>query len=297
MNRMEDLEAFLAIIEQGSQTAAAQHLRRSLQSINRSLSALERDVGIELVRRTTRLSNPTEAGLAFYRRVKPALAEINDAKLEASNRRGEPSGRLRIAAPVLFAPAFVVPTVCDFMDRYPQIDIELGVSDRKVDLVAEGFDMAIRIRDMPDSELKVRRLAELRLVVFGAPAYFAKYGRPEHPDELARHQCVLRTTEGNGETWPFRVNGRRKTVWVSGQFRTDSTAATHVAVSRGLGLGMTPLWQIRGLVDQGAVEVILEEFETAKLPIYAVWPPSKAPLAKSRLFADFLAARLKGERL
>jgi DNA-binding transcriptional LysR family regulator len=294
---MKDLEAFLAIIEHGSQTAAAHHLRRSLQSINRSLAALEHSVGMELVRRTTRLSVPTEAGLAFYRRAKPALAEINNAKLEAGNRRTEPSGRLRIAAPVLFAPTFVVPAVCDFMERYPKVAIELSVSDRKVDLLTEGFDMAIRIRDMPDSELKVRRLGELRLVVFGAPAYLAKYGRPEHPDDLVRHQCVLRTTDGDGETWPFRVNGRRKAVRVSGRFRTDSTAATHVAVARGLGLGMTPLWQIRGLVDQGAVEVILENFETAKVPIHSVWPPSKIPLVKSRLFAEFLAARLKDQRL
>jgi DNA-binding transcriptional LysR family regulator len=297
VNRMEDLEAFLAIIEQGSQTAAARHLRRSLQSINRSLAVLERDVGVELVRRTTRLSSPTEAGLAFHRRVKPALVEINNAKREVGNRRGDPSGRLRIAAPVLFAPAFVVPTVCDFMERYPQIEIELAVSDRKVDILTEGFDIAIRIRDMPDSELRVRRLAELRQVVFGAPAYFDKYGRPEHPDELARHQCVLRTTDEDCGTWPFRVNGRRKIVRVSGRFRTDSTAATHVAVSRGLGIGMTPLWQIRDFVEQGAVEVILEKFETVKLPIYAVWPPSKIPLAKSRLFADCLAARLKDERM
>ena len=186
MDRMDDLAAFLAVVEHGSQTAAARHLRRTLQSINRSLAVLERSVGAELVRRTTRQSRPTEAGLAFYRRVKPAFAEIDAARREAASGRNEPSGLLRIASPVLFAPAYVVPAICDFMTRYPRVDIELKVSDRKADFLADSLDLAIRIREMPDSTLRARRLGALRVVAFGAPAYFARHGRPAHPDELAQ---------------------------------------------------------------------------------------------------------------
>ena len=296
MDRLDDIEAFIAIVEKGSQTAAARHLRRSLQSIGRSLTSLERSAGVELLRRTTRQSNPTEAGLAFYRRVKPAFTEINDARREAANKRAEPSGLLRIGSPVLFAPAYVAPVVCSFMERYPQIEIDLVVSDRQLDLFEGGLDLAVRIRHMPDSQMRARRLGELRTVVFGAPAYFAKHGRPKHPDDLVKHQCIVRTDD-DAATWPFRVGGRRKTVPVSGRFRTDSTAAIHAVVAQGLGIGFTPLWQIRNLVDQGAVEIILEDFEAARIPIHAVWPPSKLPLAKTRLFADFLAAQLKRERL
>src|SRR5262249_23228970 len=254
---------------------------------------LERSVGVELVRRTTRQSNPTEAGLAFYRRLKPAFTEINEARIEVANRRNEPSGLLRIGAPVLFAPAYVVPAVCAFMERYPPTEIELKVSDRNVDLLEEGLDLAVRIRDLPDSEMKARRIGDLRLVVFGAPAYFAKHGRPKHPDDLARHQCVLRISDGRAETWPFRVGGRRKAVRVRGRFRTDSTAATHAAVAGGLGIGYTPLRQIRSLADRGAVEIILSDFEAATLPIYAGWPPTKIPPAKTRLFIDLRAAPLE----
>ena len=150
MDRMDDLAAFLAIMEKGGQTAAARHLRRSLQSVNRSLAALERSVGVQLISRTTRQSNPTEAGLAFYRRIKPALMEINDAKLEAASRRAEASGLLRIGAPVLFAPAYVAPVVCDFLKRNPLIEVELKVSDRQVDLVEQGLDLAVRIRQLPE---------------------------------------------------------------------------------------------------------------------------------------------------
>jgi len=296
MDRLDDIEAFIAIVEKGSQTAAARHLRRSLQSIGRSLTALERGAGVELLRRTTRQSHPTEAGLAFYRRVKPALTEITEARREAANKRDEPSGLLRIAAPMLFASAYVAPAICDFMARYPGIEIDLRASDQPADLFEAGLDLAVRIRHMPDSQMRARRLGELRTVVFGAPGYFARHGRPRHPAELAKHQCVARITD-EATTWPFRIGGRSKTVHVRGRFRTDSTTAIHAVVARGLGIGFTPLWQIRNLVDQGAVEVILEEFEAARIPIHAVWPPSRIPLAKTRLFAEFLAARLKHERL
>lgn len=297
MNRLDDIEAFLAIVENGGQAAAARHLGRSLQSINRSLATLEQAIGVELVRRTTRQSSPTEAGLAFYKRVKPAFVEIGEASREAASRSSEPSGLLRIGAPVLFASAYVTPVICDFMERYPGIEVELKVSDRQVDLIDEGLDLAVRIREMPDSTLKARRLGELRVVVFGAPSYFAKHGRPQHPGDLRRHQCIVRTGDTGAGSWPFKVGGRRKTVRVSGHFRTDSTAAIHAAVAHGLGIGFAPLWQIRELVDRGMAELVLEDFEAARLPIHAVWPSTTLPLAKTRLFTDFLAARLKCERL
>jgi DNA-binding transcriptional LysR family regulator len=294
---MEDIEAFIAVIEAGSQTAAARRLGRSLQSINRSLVALERSVGIELVRRTTRRSSPTEAGLAFYRRVKPALAEIAEARLEATSRREEPAGLLRIAAPVQFAAAFVVPAVAHFMQRYPRIDVDLAVSDQPVDVMADGFDLAVRIRELPDSSLKARRVGQLRTVVYGAPAYFARHGRPRRPDDLVRHRCVLRRFGVEAETWRFRLGRQLRSVAVKGSFRTDNTASVHAAVCQGLGLGYGPFWQIRDLVDSGALEIVLADFETPRVPIHVVFPPSGLPPAKTRLFADLLGERLKHERL
>jgi DNA-binding transcriptional LysR family regulator len=295
---MEELEAFLAIIETGSQTAAARRLGRSVQSVNRLLLALEQSVGVELVRRTTRKSFATEAGLAFYRRVKPACAEISDARLEATSRRVEPSGLLRIAAPVLFGSTFVAPALAEFIARYPRIEADLHGSDRPVDVVGGGFDLAIRIRELPDSSLKARRLGELRTVVYAAPAYFARHGRPRHPDDLVRHQCILRSAdEGETEAWRFQVRGRIKTVRVRGCFRTDNVAAAHAAACHGLGIGYGPFWQICEHFDRSALEIVLEDFEAPRIPIHAVFPPSGMPPAKTRLFADALAERLKHERL
>jgi DNA-binding transcriptional LysR family regulator len=295
---MEEIEAFLAVIETGSQTAAARRLGRSVQAVNRSLLALERGVGVELIRRTTRKSFATEAGLAFYRRVKPAFAEISEARLEAANQRAEPSGLLRVTAPLLFGSTFVAPALADFIARYPRIKADLQGSDRPIDVVGGGFDLAIRIRDLPDSSLKARRLGELRTVVYAAPGYLDRHGRPRHPDDLVRHQCILRgTSEGETEAWRFQVRSRIRNVRVGGCFRTDNVAAAHAAACHGLGIGYGPFWQIAELFDRGALEILLEEFEAPRIPIQAVFPPSGMPPAKTRLFADLLAERLKRERL
>jgi DNA-binding transcriptional LysR family regulator len=181
MSRMDDFEAFIAIVEHGSLTAAARRLNRSLQSISRSLATLEESVGVELVHRTTRHSTPSEAGAVFFHRIKPAVDEINEAKLEAANQRSEPSGILRLAAPVLFGPAFLMPIVADYMRMYPRVEVDLQLSDAFVDLGAEGLDLAIRIGDLPDSSLRAKRLGALRRVVFGAPSYFSLHGQPPHP--------------------------------------------------------------------------------------------------------------------
>jgi DNA-binding transcriptional LysR family regulator len=297
MDRLDDIEAFLAVVEKGSLTAAARHLHRSLQSISRSLTTLERSVAVNLVRRTTRQSHPTEAGLAFYRRVRPAFTEIRDARLEAASQQAELTGLLRVGAPALFAAAHIAPVISELVQRHPRIEIELKVSDREVDLVAERLDLAVRIREMRDSTLKAKRLGEVRAVVFGAPSYFARHGRPGHPDELARHECVVRLTDGDAETWPFRVAGRRRSIRVGGRFRSDSTAAANAAVARGVGIGFAPLWLVRDLVDRGEVEILLEDFEAARVPIHAIWLPSKVPLAKAQIFTDALITRLKRERL
>lgn len=291
MDRLEDFEAFIAVVEDGSLSAAARRLRRSLQAVSRSLSSLERSIGLELVHRTTRRCVPTEEGLEFYRRVQPAIAEIAEARLETANRRGEPAGTLIVGASVLFAPVFLVPAVAAFMEQYPNIHVELNLSDRFVDIVEERMDLAIRIGEMPSStDLTVRQLGELRRVVFGAPSYFERYGRPSHPDELTDHQCMLRSAAGDTDYWPFRIDGKERSVRVSGRFRADHIAAVNAAAVEGLGIAFAPLWQIGGLVKQGGVELVLTEFEAPRVPVRAVWPTTKLPLSKkTRLFIDFLA--------
>jgi DNA-binding transcriptional LysR family regulator len=297
VDRIEDFQAFVAIVDKGSLTAAAKQLGRSLQSISRSLATLEGDLGVELVARTTRRSAVTEAGLAFYRRVGAALSEIEAAKLETSNRRSEPVGLLRITCSTVFAPLYVVPAVCAFLQSHPKVDIDLDMSDGYVDLISQGFDLAIRIGELPDSSLKARRLADLRRVVFAAPDYFAKHGRPKVPGDLAGHQCLVRTSARGTDAWPFLVGGRLKTVKVAGRFRSSGALAVNEAAVQGLGIANAPLWQVRALVDRGVVELVLTRFEPPRVPVHAVWPATRLLPAKTQLFLNYLAARLKAERL
>ncbi|MCG7506708.1 LysR family transcriptional regulator [Mesorhizobium retamae] len=296
MDRFGDVEAFLAIVERGNLSAAARHLGRSLQAVSRSLAALEKSVGVELVRRTTHKAQPTDAGYDFYRRVKPALLEIAEAKAEAGNRRAEPAGLLKIGGPELLGPRYLIPIVARFMETHPKVEVEFSLSNRFVDLVQEGLDLAIRIGELPDSDLKARRVGAMRRVVFGAPSYFVRHGRPHHPRELTEHQCIFRNTDRDAGAWQFQDGGKPLTVKVGGRLHLDNAAASHAAVAVGLGIGRVPLWQIQDLVDSGRVEVILEAFEQPAIPVHIIWPAARLPLAKTRLFIDFLAANLHMEQ-
>jgi DNA-binding transcriptional LysR family regulator len=296
VQRLEDLQAFVAVVDKGSLTAAARQLGRSLQAVSRSLAALEGELGVELIARTTRRSIATEAGLVFYRRVGAALLEIEAAKHEALNRHSEPSGLLRITSSTGLGPLHIVPAVREFLELHPKVDVELDLSDGYVDLIDRGFDLAIRTGELPDSSLKARRVANFRRVVFAAPTYFATHGRPEAPEDLIRHECIVRTAAREGDAWPFLIDGRPAVVKVAGRFRASGSPATIEAAVEGLGIANAPLWQVLALVDRGAVELALEPFEPPRLPMHAVWPATRLLPAKTQLFIEFLAARLKKER-
>jgi DNA-binding transcriptional LysR family regulator len=297
MDRLDDLRAFVAIVDRGSLTSAARQLGRSLQSVSRSLAALEREIGVELVRRTTRRSAPTEAGIAFFQRLKPALAEIDAAALDAADRRAEPAGLLRISSSSAFAPLYLVPVVAAFLSAHREVEIELELSDAYIDLVERGFDLAVRIGELPDSSLLAKRLADLRRVVFASPGYFKAHGRPKRPEDLARHQCIIRTAARESDAWPFTIDGRLRKIKVDGRFRTSGAITANEAAALGLGIANAPLWQVRPLLDQGRVELALTRFEPPPIPLHAVWPASRMLPAKTRRFIDFLEAELAKQHL
>jgi DNA-binding transcriptional LysR family regulator len=190
-----------------------------------------------------------------------------------------------------------VPAVSTFLKLHPKVDVELDLSDSCADLIENGYDLAIRLGELPDSSLRARRLANLRRVVFAAPGYLVKYGRPRKPGDLIRHECIIRTTAHDSNAWPFVVGGRLKTVKVAGRFRSSGAQAVNEAAAQGLGIANSPLWQVRSLVDSGAVELVLTRFEPPPMPVHAVCPTTKLLPAKIRLFVEHLAARLKAARL
>jgi DNA-binding transcriptional LysR family regulator len=296
LNRIDDLQAFVAIVEKSNLTGAAHHLSRSLQSVSRSLAAIELDVGVELIHRTTRRSSPTEAGLAYYQRLKAALEDIEEAKLEVSHRRMEPSGLLRVSGPTGFAALHLVPATAAFLKAHPKIEVEISTFDRYINLVEENVDLAVHIGPLPDSVSKSRLLANLRRVFFASPSYFAKHGRPRHPRDLAKHQCIVRTARVGSDVWPFTIDGKVRTMKVSGRFRANGAGVINEAATEGLGIAIAPLWHIRPLIDQGVVEVTLTRFAPPPIPAYATWSGTRVLPAKTRMFIDFLAQRFKGAR-
>jgi DNA-binding transcriptional LysR family regulator len=298
MNRVDDLDTFIAIVESGSLTAAARRMGRPVQSVSRALSTLEGSVGVELIRRTTRHLSPTEAGAEFFRRVQPAVAEINEARLEAGSKKIEASGLLRVGAPTFFAPPYIVPAAAAFMARYPKIELELRLSGRFADLVEERLDLAIRIGELRDTDLKAKRLGELRRTFFASPAYLARHGRPEHPTDLPRQQCLVRSEGAPNVRWPYTDNGETKEVQVTGRFRSDNSASImRAAALAGIGIGFGPLWQIHEFIDSGELELILVDFEPPPVPIHAVWQGGRLMPAKTRLFIDLVAEHLRTAKL
>jgi DNA-binding transcriptional LysR family regulator len=294
MDRLGDIPVFLAVAEHGSLSKAARHLGRSLQSVSRSLALLERSLGVPLVLRTTRSCSLTEAGEAFRARVAPAVTDLHEAWDAAARLSSAASGILRVSAPVLFAPAYVVPVVARYMALHPRVEVELLVDDAFTDLRAHGVDVAVRIGDAVDENLKLRRLARLRRVAFCAPAYARRHGLPQHPADLSAHRCVVRSGEGHDGRWPFMVDGKLRRYAVHHRLRAGSTAAVNEAVALGMGIGFGPLWQIRHLLDRGAVEIVLEAYEAPPTTVQAVWPAARAIPAKTRAFIDLLAEHLGG---
>jgi DNA-binding transcriptional LysR family regulator len=302
MNRIADLEAFVSVVDSGSLTAAARHLRRSLQSVSRSLAAVEQDVGVELVRRTTRQTHPTEAGLVLHERLRMVLAEIAEARSLATRGRVEPEGLLRVGAPGRAGTSLILPAIAEFLAAHPKVQIDLHQHDFFSDPLDERLDVTIRVGRSPDSALMARHLADWRRVFVAAPSYLARHGRPRRPDDLGRHECIVRAARPGAHVWPYTsargTSGKATvgTIEVGGRFRGSATYSSVDAALLGLGIAIVPQWQAEPYLRNGALERVLRRYEPPSIPVSAVWTATPALPAKTRLFIDFLAWRLKKAR-
>ncbi|MBD8879039.1 LysR family transcriptional regulator [Rhodanobacter sp. 7MK24] len=292
---LDDYRVFVAIVEQGNLTAAARHLRRSLQAVSRSLQVLERELGVELIQRTTRRVQPTAAGLAFHARIRTALADIDLARSALAEHGARIDGTLRIGGSTQFSAPYLVPLVAAFMERYPDVIVELVVTDQHVDLQREKLDATVRLGELASSRLHARQLGTMRMLTVGAPGYFAQHGRPRKPSELGGHDCIARQGNGTKQRWEYRRGNRRESVEVHGRFSANNAAACNAAAVAGLGIAMAAAWQVRPLLDLGRLETVLDDWQAPGLPLHIVWPPGKQLPARTRAFIDFAAARWTAE--
>src|SRR5476649_1030361 len=297
MATLEQYRIFAATIEAKSLTAAAHQLDCSLQTVSRSLSSLEAELGVELVQRTTRRMQATAAGILFYERIKIALRDLDEARIEVMRNKSEIFGLFRVGASVQFAPQYIVHAAAAFIARYPDVEVDLVLSDAIVDLLENKLDMVVRIGDPSSSSLKSRLLARLRRVLVATPQYLARHGHPSTPSDLKNHACVVRTFGPEGDLWPLMDHGHLVKVSITGKFRCNDAAASNAAVLQSVGIGLTPLWQVRKEIDQGLLEILLPNYEPLPIPVYALWHENTAIPARTRAFVDMLRGRISSERI
>ncbi len=294
--KLQDYEAFIAIVDTGNLTRAAARLRRSLQSVSRSLAALEAQVGVVLIRRTTRTAQPTEAGLTFHRRVSVALREIAFAETDLSDTSETLRGTLRIAGSAVFVGGYVVPAIRDFSRQHPGVRFDLRISEEFTEPVRTGVDIMIRIGRLPPSRMQSRKIASLRRVAIASPSYVSERGRPETPADLARHACIVRTSAQDARSWTFRAReGTLHRVPVEGAFEADNAHVTMHAVLAGMGIAVIPFYHVREAVQAGLAEVVLDDFTLTPVLAHAVWPSGTRTPSRVRRFVDLLVRRLQKE--
>ncbi len=294
MDVLAGMRLFARVVETGGFTVVARETGTSQPTISRTIAALEAHLGVRLLNRSSRAVTLTDDGRQFYERARDALDAVAEAEGSVGRRRGRPGGLLRLGTPVAFGRLHVAPRIPAFLDRNPEVEIELVMNDAFVDLVGEGLDLAIRVGDLADPSLIARRIGTTRRVTVASSSYLDRRGIPATPSELARHDCVIYTRLATGNHWHFESSGGPVQVDVHGRFRADNSEAVREAVIGGAGIAVMPVWLFTDEIERRLVRIILERFEPTQLPIHAVYPSRRLLAAKVRAMIDFLADEFGG---
>lgn len=310
MDHLTALKVFRQVVELGSFAGAGRHLGLSPPAISKNISELEAHLNVRLLQRTTRRMSLTEAGTLYYERVVRILDDLEEADGSLGPLQQTARGLLRVSAPMTLTLICLSAAIPKFLSRYPELSIDLHLDDRRVDIVREGYDIAIRGSDkLEDSSLIARKLMTMRHVVCGAPAYFERRGVPATPDELRDHDCVQFTLSGHASEWEFSAAGslsvpvdgralgvptagRSVRVPVDGRYKVTSSLAVRDALRAGFGLSLIPWLYVREDIEQGRLRTVLDDWSSVETGIYAVYPSRRHVVAKVRAFLDFLDAEM-----
>ena len=291
MDRLDDMVAFLRVVDAHSFTLAAERLGVSKSAVSRRMTELENRLGARLLNRTTRRLSLTEVGQAFYERCTRIVADVEEAERAVADLHAQPRGTLKINAPMSFGMMHIAPAIADFLGRHPGLEIDMDLNDRYIDLIEEGYDVAVRIGKLRDSSLVARKLAPNRRVVVASSAYLKAHGRPLHPDDLTQHNCLIYTNAPLAGQWQFRIDGEDRAVKVSGCLRVNNGEVLREAAIAGQGITILPTFIIGEQIARGLLEVVLTEFISSDSAVHAVYPHSRHLSPKVRAFVDFLAGR------
>jgi len=294
---LEGIEAFVAVAELGGFSAAANRIERDASVISRRVSQLEARLGVRLIARTTRRVALTEAGEIYLRRVQIILEELAAANVEVAEKAAEPRGLLRVSAPMTFGRVWLAPLVAGFLKQHEHIRLDLRFSDRIVDLVAEGFDVAVRVGVLPNSSLHSRKIGAHRMLLAASPAYLKAAGTPRKPADLQRFDCIGFTGNLSWPDWKLQFNSERKLIKPVCRYVTDNSEAALAAAIDGAGIVLVPDWLAGPALHEGRLIEILRGWTVkGEGGIYTVLPTGRLMPKKSRAFVDYLAAELKVAR-
>jgi DNA-binding transcriptional LysR family regulator len=293
MDKFQEMRVFAGVVEAGSFVGASDALEISKPAVSRYVADLETRLGVRLLHRTTRKLSLTEEGEVFYSRCRELLANIEEAEAEITSRSGHATGQLKVSAPVSFGLLHLAPLWAEFMARHSQVMLDVTLSDRMVDLVEEGFDLAVRIARLPSSSLISRKLSSTQIVLCASPDYLKAHGTPRHPTELAGHRVVAYSLLTAGEAWEFDGPDGRVSVKVEPTMRTNSGDTCRAVALRHQGVIRQPSFLIGDDLLSGALVEIMPEYRASEFGIYAVYPTRKHVLPKVRLLIDYLVDALK----
>ena len=293
MDRLEAIRLFMRVAESGSFSAVAREANIGQPAVSKQVAALEQHLGAQLMHRTSRSLTLTEACQAFYEAGVKLLSDLDAAEALVGAGQSRPSGLLRVTLSAGFGRMHVVPLIPAFHERYPDVEIETLVSDRFVDLVEDGVDLAIRIGDLADSALVARKIAATQRVTVASPAYLDAHGAPAGPYDLDRHSCIAFVFQRQVRSWSFFMGIERLEHRPKGILRTNDAEHVRVAALAGLGLAQAPRWLFSSDLSKGRLVEVLGDWPGERTPIHALHPGGRRPPGKLRAFVDFLSARFE----
>jgi len=294
MDKLNSIRAFTKVVQHSSFAAAARDLRLSRSAVSKHVIELEQELGGQLLSRTTRSVTATENGQAYYERCLAILSDLEEADLSATRLQAEVHGLLRINAPMSFGTLHLARAVADFMEKYPDLRIQLLLSDQQVDPVQEGFDVTLRIADLPSSSMIARRIAPARRAICASPSYLARHGTPKHPDDLRGHACLTYGHLATGNQW--KLTGPDGDHWIAIPWTlcTNNAEVLRDAAVQGRGIALLPTFIAGADFQQGRLATILPGYQAPEISIYAIYPETRHLSLKVRVFIDFLVERFGG---
>ncbi len=284
MQRWERIEAFVEVVRLGNFSAAARQLQVSSSHISRLVSQLEQQLGTQLLYRTTRQIRLTDSGALYYESCRQLFEGFKDAELALDHHQTNPTGTLKITAATTFGDRFIAPLVNEFHTLYPQLKINMHLSNRQLELIEEGYDVAIRMGVLKESTLVARRLCSRREYVVGSPAYFSRHPHPTKLADLEQHNCLI----GSRDHWLFLDKGARKDLVVTGNWHANSGPALVDAALRGIGLAQLPDYYVKEHLASGELVSVLDDYQFTDTGVWVLYPQQRYLAAKVRLFIDFL---------